>query len=147
MTRSAFSLITAIVFIVLVATLGALSLSFSTQSAKQTSDIYLKAQADLLARSAAEFALLAISGHKIDTSNGCLNQINTTYQTDDNPLFDINITIQYLGNGLFGDCNILDNNVTYNDSNLTVLLDIFVTSKNNITTEPIRVHRRTLQKP
>lgn len=151
MMRKAFSLITAIMFIVLVATLGALALSFSTQTAKQTSDLYLKTQAELLVRSGGEFALLAISGHEINATSGCLNQINATYPAGADALFDINITMQYLGRGLPVAnppiCNILDNSVAHNDSNVTVLMDIVVASRDGIATEPIRLHRRTLQKP
>ena len=59
--RKGFSLITAIIFIVLVATIAALALSFSTFSTKQTSDLFLREQAELLVQSGTEYALLAIS--------------------------------------------------------------------------------------
>lgn len=153
MTRG-FSLITAIIFIVLVATFGALALSLSSLNVKQTSDLYLKAQAELLAQSATEYALLAISAHNIAATNNCLNQINATYPNGTNPTFNINITIKYLGRGLpvgttegAPNCNILSNNIQNNDSNITVLIDTFVTTHEGIATEPIRFHRRTLQKP
>lgn len=140
--RKGFSLLTAILFLVLVATISVLALSLSTQSAKQTSDIFLKTQAELLAKSSTEYALLAMSGHDY-VNDGCLNDINARY----NSMFDINITINYIGNGLPAGCNILDNNLTTNDSNRTVIIDTVVTSKSDITTEPIRIHRRTIQKP
>lgn len=62
---------------------------------KQTSDLYLREQAELFnGQSATEYALLAISGHAINTTNGCLNTINTTYPTDGtDKLFDINISL------------------------------------------------------
>ena len=144
--RKGFSLITAIMFIVLVATLGALALSLSTFTTKQTSDLYLRTQAELLGKSATEFALLAISGH--DNSVDCINQINSQYpQAGANALFDINISLQYFGNGLPPGCNVLDNNISTADSNLTVLIDTVITSSAGVATEPIRFHRRTLQKP
>jgi len=145
--RDGFSMITAIIFIVLVATLGALALSLSTQTTKQTTDLYLYAQAELLAQSGTEYALLAFSGHEINTTNGCLEQINAWYP-DTNPLFDINITLSYLGNDL--PCNtsaIINNNIVTADSNLTLIVDTFVVSRTDAATEPIRIHRRTLQKP
>lgn len=145
--RNGFSLITAIIFIVLVATLGALSLSLSTLTTKQTSDLYLKEQAELLARSGTEFALLAISGHEINSTTGCLNQINAQYPNTTNPIFDINISIQYLGSNLPAGCDQLGGDISTADSNLTVLVDTIVTTSTDITTEPIRFHRRTLQKP
>ncbi len=152
--RSGFSLITAIVFIILVATLSMLALSFSSFSTKQTSDLFLREQAELLLQSGTEFALLAISGHQITAANGCLNQINSQYpEAGANAIFDINITINYMGNGLNaasgGNCNLLSDIVDTNESNVTVIIDTIVetTPSNTISTEPIRLHRRTIQKP
>ena len=64
------------------------------------------------------------------------------------PLFDINITINYIGNGLpAAGCTILgDNLLVTADSNVTVIIDTIVTD-HNVSTEPIRLHRRTIQKP
>jgi type II secretory pathway pseudopilin PulG len=140
--RKGFSLITAIVFLVLIATISTLSIIISTQTSKQTSDIFLKTQAELLLRSGTEYALLAISGH--DYTTNCLNQVNMTY----NNAFDINVSIMYLGNGIPATCsNILANDINTTDSNMTVILDTIVSTKDGITTEPIRLHRRTIQKP
>jgi len=140
--RKGFSLITAIVFLVLIATISTIALVLSTQTTKQTGDLYLKTQAELLLRSGTEYALLAISGH--DYSINCLNQINMTY----NNTFDINVSIMYIGNNIPSTCSaILSNDISTNDSNMTVILDSFVTTKNGIVSEPIRLHRRTIQKP
>lgn len=139
--RKGFSLITAIIFIVLVATLGALALSLSTKTAKQTGDIYLREQAELLAQSATELALLAISSHDINATS-CINQVNIPY-----PNFDINISVSYLGSGFPASCNTLSNTLQTADANRTVILDTVVTSSAGVATEPIRFHRRTLQKP
>ena len=145
--RKGFSLITAIIFIVLVATIAALALSFSTFSTKQTSDLFLREQAELLVQSGTEFALLAISGHDINTTNGCLNAINAQQpQAGAAAIFDIDITINYMGSGLPARCNILSNTVATSDSNITVIIDTIVTD-HNLSTEPIRLHRRTIQKP
>jgi len=149
--RKGFSLITALVFMILVATLGALALSLSTTSVKQTSDLYLREQAELLALSATEYAILAISAHDFTGTGNCLNTINSTYTQDGTTtLFDINITLYYLGNGLPANCNTLTNNlnnIDTNDSNRTVMIDTIVSSANGIASEPIRYHRRTIQKP
>jgi len=139
--RKGFSLLTAIIFLVLIATISAISISLSTQTVKQTADIYLKNQAELLLRSGTEFALLAMSGHNYNSS--CLNDINMTY----NNQFDINVSIMYIGKGLPSGCQTLDNNISTADSNRTVIIDTFVSTKADITTEPIRLHRRTIQKP
>ncbi len=139
--RKGFSLLTAILFLVLVATISVLALSLSTQSAKQTTDIFLKTQAEILAKSSTEYALLAISGH--DYSIDCLENINATY----NNMFDINISIQYIGNGLPTGCPQLGTNISTNDSNRTVIIDTIVSSQTSVTSEPIRLHKRTIQKP
>lgn len=152
--RNGFTLITAILFMVLVATIAALALTFSSFSTKQTTDLYLREQAELLLQSGTEFALLAISGHQINAANGCLNTINSQYPgTNANAIFDINITINYMGNGLLAasnnNCNVLSDTVATTDSNITVIIDTIVATHddNNISTEPIRLHRRTIQKP
>ncbi|QIR76902.1 type II secretion system protein [Sulfurospirillum diekertiae] len=144
--RRGFTLITAIIFMVLVASIAALSLSFSSFSTKQTTDLYLREQAELLVQSGTEFALLAISGHDINATSNCINSIISQYPTTAAPLFDINITINYMGSGLPAGCNILSNAVVTSDSNITVIIDTIV-EDHNISTEPIRLHRRTIQKP
>lgn len=147
--RRGFSMITAIVFMILVATLGALAISLSNLSTKQTSDLYLREQAELLAQGATEYALLAISGHDFAIIPNCLNTINASYTDGVTILFDINVTLYYLGNGLPANCSTLTNNlnnIDTNDSNRTVIIDTFVTDR-NLSTEPIRIHRRTIQKP
>jgi len=141
--RKGFSLLTAILFLVLIATISALSISLSTSSVKQTSDVKLKSQAELLLRSGTEYAMLAMSGYDYNTS--CLEKVNMTYDN----IYDINVSIMYIGNGIT--CNdtahILSNDINTSDSNRTVIIDTVVTLKSNITTEPIRLHRRTIQKP
>ena len=138
--RKGFSLLTAIVFLVLIATITALSISLSTQSVKQTGDVKLKSQAELLLRSGTEYALLAISG----APNGCLKQVNISYDS----MFDINASIMYIGNGFSGtNCIQLGSDINTSESNRTVIIDTIVTTKEGIITEPIRLHRRTIQKP
>ncbi|MDR2080935.1 MAG: type II secretion system protein [Campylobacteraceae bacterium] len=143
--RKGIGLIMAIAFIVLVATIGALALSFSTQTSRQTGDVYLRAQAELLAISATEYALLAISAHNISASN-CINGINIVHNSG---LFNVNMTMSYIGNGLpAAGCRVLNgaNAISTADSNATVLIDTIVQS--TLTDrEPVRIHRRTLQKP
>jgi len=143
--RRGFTLLSAIFLMVLVATLMVLAFSLSTQTAKQTGDIYLQEQGQLLARSATEFALLAISGH--DNSANCIEQINLEYPQG-SPIFDINMSLYYIGNGL--PCNaghLLDNTIATQESNGTVLIDTFVSYVDPGTEERVVFHRRTIQKP
>jgi type II secretory pathway component PulK len=146
--RRGFGLITAIVILITVATLMTLMMGLSSSSVKSTLDIYLKEQAELLARSATEYALLAISGH--DNSVDCIKNINIRYPQN-SPTHEANVTILYMGNNIPLACapNILSNSVDTNESNLTVIIDtvVSVNRANTGITEPIRIHRRTLQKP
>ena len=50
--KKGFSLITAIIFMVLIATLSLFSLNISSLTAKQTTDVFLREQAELLAQNA-----------------------------------------------------------------------------------------------
>ncbi len=146
--RRGFSLITAIIFVVLLATLGALGLSLSTQGVKQTTDIYLKTQAEFLARSVTEYAIMAVTAHEINVANGCLNQVNATYPANGaGAMFRMRVDIRYFGVGFPAGCNMMDDNVSFADSNKTMQFDTYVWSDNNISTEPIRFHRRTIQRP
>jgi len=146
--RKGFSLLTAIIFLVLVATISVLALTLSTQSAKQTTDIYLKNQAELLLRSGTEFAMLAMSGTDYNATN-CLNNVYIRYPENGvNYTHDINITISYIGNGLPASCiNRLSNSISTPESNRTVIIDTIVTTNPIITSEQIRMHRRSIQKP
>ena len=137
--RKGFSLLTAIVFLVLIATISALSISLSTDSVKQTGDVLLKSQAELLLRSGTEYAMLAISG----SPNGCLPDINATH----NDIFDINISVMYIGNGLPASCPQIGTDIDTNESNRTVIIDTWVRTKDDIVSEPIVMHRRSIQKP
>lgn len=128
--------------LIVIATIMAVSLSMSTTTAQRTTNEYLHEQAILLTSSATEYAVLAISGHTINTANGCINSINALYPNATTPMFDINVSIQYV-NGTTG-CNqyaVLSTPETMG----TVLMDVVVTD-HNISNEPIRYHRRTLQK-
>ncbi len=139
MKRDGFSLLLAIIVMITIATLMALMISLSSTTLKQTSDIYNYEQTELLAKSATEIALLAISGH--DNNKSCINHINFTYKTN----YDVNMSLYYIGDALPSSCNTLDNNISTKESNGTVIIDTYVTFKG--ASEPIRYHRRTIQKP
>jgi hypothetical protein len=148
--RKGIALIGAIIIMIVIAMLSTLMISFSTEGSKRTSDIYLQEQAQLMAKSAAEFTILAISGHDRDTNDdgildGCINYVNSTYPAS-SPIFDINVTIRYIGFGSGNGCESYIDSISTPESNGTVLLDVYVTSKDGVSTEPIRYHKRALQK-
>ncbi|BAF70462.1 hypothetical protein [Nitratiruptor sp. SB155-2] len=143
--RKAISLLTAIIFMLLIAVLMGLAISLLGTTTAKVANRYLYEQAQLLARSGTEYAILAIQGHEINSSTGCLNQINLNY----NDTFDINITLHYIGKGLpTANCNILDNSVAFDESNASVLVDTIVQLKDPKLNNgvPIRYVKRTLQK-
>ena len=58
--RKGFTLIAAIFFLVVAASISTLALSIASTSARQSSEIYLREQAQLVAQAAAEYAMFEI---------------------------------------------------------------------------------------
>ena len=145
-TRSGVAMIIAIAFLLITAVLMAIMINMTAQTTKRTGDIYFQEQAHLLAKSATEFALLAISGHNRAGGN-CLTNINSQYPgAGAAAIFDINTTIRYFGLNCVS--NSLTNTISTPESNGTIIVDTYVTTSSNVNlTEPIRFHRRTMQKP
>ncbi len=146
--RRGFGLITAIIIMVAVALLMSLMLTLTHASLKATTDVYLKEQAELLARSATEYTMLAISGH--DNNNSCIEHVNISYPNAATPTHEANVSVYYFFNGAPAKCNhVLNNAIATDESNMTALIDVWVSVDMNNTgiTEPIVIHRRTLQKP
>jgi hypothetical protein len=134
--KKSFALLLAIVFVVVLGTLGGLMAYFSSATLKQTGDDYLQAQEGLFAKSATEFAIQALQSRDF-TTNGCINKIDIN-----GSLFDVNMTFHYFLTTCPSDCNCTEINTT--ESNGTVMINTYVTSK----TDPfIRYFRQTLQKP
>ncbi len=146
--RPGMALIMAIAFLVIIAGLMATMMNISSVANKRTEHLYFKEQAQLLAKSATEFALLAISGHD-RTGGSCIQTITSQFPAAA-PYFNINTTIRYIGlNALGGTCatNSYINAVTTTQSEGSVLIDVYVTSLNIGMDETISYHRRTIQKP
>ncbi len=146
--RKGFGLLVAILIMMTVALLMTMMISYSTSSVKSTIDLYLKEQAEILTRNATEYTLLAISGH--NNTQNCIEEINATYPSATAPTHHIHVNVWYIGDGIPVSCShILENNITTADSNLTAIIDVVVSVDQARTgiTEPIRLHRRTIQKP
>lgn len=143
-------MIMAIFFMILIATLLSYMLSSTTETAKRTTNVYVNEQAQLLAKSAAEYAILRVSG--FDRSGGnCMNGFNAVYPDTTSPIFNITVTVQYVGFGPLatagGDCDIYIPTIQTPESNGTMLIDVYVSDNASLNlSEPIRYHRRTLQK-
>ena len=136
----------AIWVLVAMTSIMAIMLSYSSQTLQQTATIYVREQAQLLSKSATEYALLAISAHDRTLGNDCIDHINATFSPNNVTTFDINTTIRHIGLGALA-CNDLPGaeNINTSESNGTVIIDTYVTSRNVNPT--IRYHRRTIQKP
>jgi type II secretory pathway pseudopilin PulG len=148
-SREAFSLLTAIVVIVLMATVAMFVMSLSGKIVKSTTAQFQREQAELYAKSYTEYAVLAVTGN--DRSSNCLQTINGTIgsPTTGNG-YDINVNIAYIGTttGL-GTCPAL-NTATVNtpETPLTIIIDAYVNYKDpdNTSGPWLTVHRRSVQK-
>jgi len=146
--KNGFAMIMAITVIVIIATIMALSVALTSQTAKRTTDVYLYEQASLYAKAASEIALLNIA------KNGCVNSLNLTLGSGIK--YDANITMKYAytaaTTNVAGTLNCDEYFSTYGyintpEQNGSVLMDIAVTlHDSSIATEPIRYFRRTIQK-
>ncbi|MCK9491994.1 MAG: hypothetical protein M0Q24_07880 [Sulfurimonas sp.] len=136
--RSGFAMMMAIIVIVIISTIMALSLALTTQTAKRTTDIYLYEQAVLYSKSAAELALLRIA-----ETGSCTTIPSYTIGN----IYDINVSVRYVYRGLVcGGDNDYFTTIQTDEQNGSVLMDITVTANPDGTTEPIRYFRRSIQK-
>ncbi len=138
MYRRGMAMIMAIAVIVIMAGIMALSLSMTTITTKRTGDIYLYEQAILLSKSATEYALLRIA-----QDGPCSNQVIPTFVQDG--IYSISITNRYVYTADICTDTIV---VQTPEQNGSVIMDVTVTvlPSTNVTTEPIRYFRRTIQK-
>ena len=101
--RAGFSLLVAIFTIVLMSLVAAYIFYASSLSSKVGNLQYQKEQAQLLARSYTEYAVMAISANNRQASNVCIDNINATVGT--NPAqgqgFRVRVEISYIGNAKY----------------------------------------------
>lgn len=153
--KKGFSLIMAIFFVMLIATLGMMSLSLSSKMVKQSGDVYLKEQAELYAMSATSLAVLdmqrtdysnsCITEKKYDFGDGFVATVNIFYLDSDMPRCDNNRNVKSSNsiNKTFMDLKDINGSAAnyYN----VALIDVMVQNIDGI--EPVRFHRRTVQRP
>ncbi len=135
--RSGFAMILAMGVIVILASIMALSLSMTSQTTKQTTDLYLYEQAVLLSKSATEYALLQIAQNPPCT----ITNLNF-----DEGVYNINIDIRYVYFTPSPCANAVNDyfEITTSESNGSVMMDVTVST--DAATEPIRFFRRSIQK-
>jgi len=151
--RKAFSMLTALIVIVLMATVAAFVMNLSGKIVKSTTTQYQHEQAELYAKSYTEYAILAVTGN--DRSVDCLENINGTIgsPTTGNG-YRVRTHIAYIANGSEVDLSqcsgtrILSNSVSTSDTPLTIIIDAYVDYKDpdNTSGPWLTVHRRSVQK-
>ena len=167
-SKKAFSMITAIFVIVMMASLTILIMNISGRTIKSTTLQYQKEQAQLLARSYTELAILYVIHYDRTTNLDCLETITDHFGETGDSGYDINITIKYMGNdALLDGCEktILANATigtasdplntatwteqgTGFDRTISLVIDTVITYKDfdDPSNRDITFHRRTLQK-
>jgi len=167
--KKAFSMITAIFVIVIMATVTSLIMNVTGKTVKATTQQYQKEQAALLARSYTELAILYVMHYDRTTNPDCLKQINDYFGNADNG-YNIRINIKYLGNdrlldgctqtilsnGTLGIASDFSNIATWTNNSLngidrtiSLIIDTYVSYKDfddPTNNRKITFHRRTLQK-
>ncbi|OQX59841.1 MAG: hypothetical protein B5M52_02210 [Helicobacteraceae bacterium 4484_230] len=155
--RKGFALISAVFLLILISSMLLTMLSLSTETAKRTVNDYLNEQAVLLAYGATEQAVLAITG--TDPTSGCIQSIpSVNYPDTGSPILTVSTTMRYIWSnsqtaGLDSTClgyidssQAAENQLTTDESSGAVVIDVVVSTPSGFVDEPIRFHRRTLQK-
>jgi len=153
--RKAFSLLTALVVIVLMATVAVLVMNMTAKITKETTSQFQKEQAVLLAKSYTELAIMAVTAN--DRAINCMEDIDgvnilgTSSSTGEG--YRVRTRISYIGsnNQNLGNCSgtrVFSNSVVTPESSLNIIVDVYVEYKDldNSTAKYITYHRRTLQK-
>jgi type II secretory pathway pseudopilin PulG len=155
--KQAFSLVTSLAVIVLMASVAILVLSLTSKTVKETVAQYKKEQAVLLAKSYTEYAIMAVTAND-RVNNTCLLNVygnNVLGDEDTDGGYNVRVNIFYIG-GNSGDNNVSNcgSHILYSgpiqtpESPLQIIVDTYVEYKDidNASTELITYHRRTLQK-
>ncbi len=148
--REAFSMLTAIFVIVIMATISMLVFSMSGKIVKTTVAQYQHEQAQLYAKSYTEYAILAVSAN--DRAVNCLSKITGTI--GNNPSigdgYNIDTSIRYIvSDAEQGKCARLNaNDIVRINTPLSIMIDVYVKYKDpEHTSGPsLTVHRRSIQK-
>ena len=154
-SKKAFSMVTAVFVIVIMATVTALIMNVTGKTVKETTQQYQKEQAALLARSYTEQAILYALHYDRIANGYCINQINASFGDGvTSQVFTIQTNIQYVSNTtqLPAGCNILtawaDSGVAGFNETISLIVDVYITYQDldDSLNRPITFHKRTLQK-
>ena len=141
-SKNGFAMMMALAVIVILGTIMAFSINLTSKTTKQSIDLYLYEQAQLYAKSATEYALL-----KIAKDGACSHTNDLNFIQDG--IYDINISLKYIYT-YPSPCTPSEtfSTVTTPEQNGSVIIDVAINipQERNITSEPIRYFRRTIQK-
>jgi len=143
--REAFSLIMAIVVIVLMATVAMLIMTMSGKMVKTTTAQYQQEQAILYAKSYTEYAIMGVMANDRNTTT-CLNEITANVDN-----YSIRTVISYIGNSDLASSScakVISSAVVTPESPLNIIVDVFVSYPDAGHPDDINMtyHRRSLQK-
>jgi len=145
--RKAFSMLTAIVTIVLMSTVAMFVMSLSGKLVKETTAQYQREQAVLLANSYTEYAVMAVTANDRNTTGECIETINGTVNG-----YRASIQIAYIGaTSIIGSCadtRELGTVPEGSDTPLTIIVDAYINydDLDNTSGAELTYHRRTVQK-
>ena len=158
--RKAFSMITAIFVILIMATLAAFILNISSKAVSTTLFQYKKEQAVLYAKSYTELAILAATANDSNTTGQCAEEITgyvngTPTEVDNGKGYKVETVISYIGNGVA--CTdpsriLTPGNTIVTPNELQIIVDVYVHYKDPSVVAIagdapwITYHRCTLQK-
>jgi type II secretory pathway pseudopilin PulG len=159
-TKKAFSMLTSIIVIILMATVALFVMNLSGKIVKSTVTQYRHEQAELYAKSYTEYAILAVTGN--NRANACVEDINgyipidasSSVSVSNGNGYRVRTRIAYIVNGTevdISNCSttrVLSNTVVTSDTPLTIIIDAYVDYKDPENTGGpwVTVHRRTVQK-
>jgi len=168
--KKAFSMVTAIFVMFIMASLTALIMNVTGKTVKATTHQYQKEQAMLLARSYTELAILYALYYDRNSTSSCLEKITDHFGIIGNGGYDVIINIKYLGNdtlldgctktilsnGNIGTASDSLNIATWVDNNsslginntISLIIDTYISYKDfdDPSDRNITFHRRTIQK-
>ena len=146
--RRAFSMLMAIFFLIIIGTLSMIGLRLSSTTTRQTAELYLTEQAELLEQGATEYTVAFLLKN---LPKGCQwGPIRGNFPNNTRPLLTYRVDIKYFGEidipNTTDDCTGSRVESMSGNENGIVMLDVFVKSVPNVTPTPISFHKRTIQK-
>ena len=158
--KKAFSMITAIFVMVIMASISAMIMNVTGKTVKATTQQYQKEQATLLARSYTELAIMYVLYYDRASNGNCLETISDHFGASTPAGYDVRINLHYIGNdALLNGCGktlspLVGTEGTWTGTDpgfattVSLMVDTYISYKDidSPSNRDISYHRRTLQK-